>query len=254
MSEQWVVRWGDRWPRQTAQQWQESAKTLEEAGKWPTEAEARERLDQTCWGEDAVVERIDAPKASVAKHDVDALLQEVDSWTVDAHERGVMRGPVAIMRNLAAALRAERERADRLDAEAMTARSLLGIILDRGWPPGTTGPSIVRRARAFLAGEEQVWRHDDAFFYSLDEIKRRIETALGFAILPDTPLHLVPGIVGDAVRKMAEANATLARKFEAERDAHAQTKRERDDALETIRVLRLRIGQIPDLMWRDLPK
>lgn len=94
------------------------------------------------------------------KRDVEALLREVDAWR-GAIVGGGSRFAADIMKDLAAALRAEQERANRLDAEAMTARSLLGIILDRCWPPGTTGPSIARRARAFLADEGQAPQHDD---------------------------------------------------------------------------------------------
>lgn len=92
------------------------------------------------------------------KVDVAALLKLADDWV---NGRNRQNDGMAILRDVAVALRAEQERANQLDAEAMTARSLLGIVLDRCWPPGTTGPSIARRARAFLADEGQVTQHDD---------------------------------------------------------------------------------------------
>lgn len=124
-----------------------------------------------------------AAETPAAKHDVDALLQEVERWldgfgwhsdeSVPAVRcRQIMR----LLSYVAAALRAERERhedtarclGEAAAAEWQTRQAVdqayghLRAILDWGWPDGTTGPEPVRRARAFLAGEEQAPHRDDA--------------------------------------------------------------------------------------------
>lgn len=100
--------------------------------------------------------------------DVDALLREADAWRFGLSARNG-RTYNDMIHDLAAALRAERGRANTWqkageanDAHAHKALDLLSAVLDWGWPDGTTGPEPVRRAQAFLRGEEQATRHDDA--------------------------------------------------------------------------------------------
>jgi hypothetical protein len=106
-----------------------------------------------------------------AKHDVEALLREVDRRNASgaytnhpAHEdvREWTNGRIAI--DLAAALRAERERANfhhragtEIAGHNHAARGHLRAVLDFMWPVGgrMTSPTVVQKARAFLAGEAQ---------------------------------------------------------------------------------------------------
>lgn len=56
-------------------------------------------------------------------------------------------------------------------------------------------------------------------------------------------------------RKIAEKlSLSWCAKFREEEQAHARTKRDLDSALETVRVLRLRIDGIADVPWKDLPR
>jgi hypothetical protein len=121
-----------------------------------------------------------AAETPAAKHDVEALLREVEQ------RFGRFRGQEApgdwafgwtaerCAAELAAALRAERERAEalasvargreRASGLAIDAHRHLRAVLDFMWPVGgwMTSPTVVQKARAFLAGEEQAPRHDGA--------------------------------------------------------------------------------------------
>lgn len=128
------------------------------------------------------VRPLDGPADEPTAKSVDALLRDADALHPGRAEAGLVR-------DLAAALRAERERhadtarclgeseaqcrqeherAERLREAGehveglwQSANGHLRAVLAQGWPDGTTGPEVVRKARAFLAGEEQALRHDD---------------------------------------------------------------------------------------------
>jgi hypothetical protein len=95
-----------------------------------------------------------------AKGDVEALLREADACS--AHV------PQSLMARLAAALRAERERAEHNKREAIVMIDIqreacghLRAVLAFMWPGDTGGPTVVQKARAFLAGEEHAPRPED---------------------------------------------------------------------------------------------
>jgi hypothetical protein len=132
----------------------------------------------------AVVRAVGA--APAAQDDVEALLREAErvftlvDWG-EGKPQPLKYDFATMARNLAAALRAERERAEALQQEGDylrgrkrheersgdESRGHLRRVLAHGWPEGTTGPACVREARAFLAGEvptgvkDDGWRHFD---------------------------------------------------------------------------------------------
>ena len=113
------------------------------------------------------LEPVDGPTAvetPAAKHDVEALLEEAARHTVGAKAPWSAAG---VIERLAAALRAERERADAMTEKSCKdwenrriARSHLRAVLEFMWPGDTGGPTVVQKARAFLAGDEQVPQRD----------------------------------------------------------------------------------------------
>lgn len=115
-----------------------------------------------------------AAETPAAKHDVEALLKEAEARPIIGAELAVLVSPavlsdLGIARRLAAALRAALERVEgqtrRADANfvsMLAAHEHLLVVLDWGWPDGTTWPEPVRLARAFLAGEALAPHRDDA--------------------------------------------------------------------------------------------
>jgi hypothetical protein len=102
-----------------------------------------------------------AAETPAAKHDVDALLAWADRAPVLSWGNSSICANVVAM---AAGLRAERERADAHRDGALATGHLLGeahghlrAVLDFMWPVGgrMTSPTVVQKARAFLAGEAQ---------------------------------------------------------------------------------------------------
>jgi hypothetical protein len=159
---------------------------------------------------------------SPAKSDVDALLRETDEWTAARAISGASRPAKALLTDLAATLRARAPRATRH----------LRAVLDFMWPVGgwMTSPTVVQRARAFLAGDGQAPLHDDA--REIELLRKELAdkgAALGRMVerYEKEKAH-VDGLV-EAVRS-AKAEVL------AEDEAHAHTKarlaeveRERDE-------------------------
>jgi hypothetical protein len=168
---------------------------------------------------------IDPPSAAetpAAKHDVEALLREVEQ------RFGRFRGQEApgdwafgwtaerCAAELAAALRAERERAEalasvargreRASGLAIGAHRHLRAVLDFMWPVGgwMTSPTVVQKARAFLAGDGQAPLHDDA---------REIEL-----------LRKELADKGAALARMLERYEQARREVLTEDEAHAHTR------------------------------
>jgi hypothetical protein len=159
-----------------------------------------------------------APDTSPAAHDdVEALLRESDRrWEGSRDARATppdevsLYGDLRIHHGLAAALRTQREREQRLRVEAQAqgiaaaaARARLLDVVDHVWPDGTRGPACVREASAFLAGEVQPPKHDDA---------REIEL-----------LRLDLATKCDELERMGGRWAAVQKELEREQRAHADT-------------------------------
>jgi hypothetical protein len=154
-----------------------------------------------------------AAETPAAKHDVEALLKLADDWVSG---RNRQNDGMALLRDLAAALRAERERAEalasvargreRASGLAIDAHRHLRAVLDFMWPVGgwMTSPTVVQKARAFLAGDGQAPLHDDA---------REIEL-----------LRKELADKGAALARMLERYEQARREVLTEDEAHAHTR------------------------------
>jgi hypothetical protein len=128
-------------------------------------------------GSDGIMRRVEyspTPTGSPPQDgDAGTLLREADTWRFGLSARNG-RTYNDMIHDLAAALRAERERASmavdeavwcrdhKRDAERLVdeARGHLRAVLDFMWP-SEGGPTVVQKARAFPAGEEQAPRPED---------------------------------------------------------------------------------------------
>lgn len=193
--------------------------------------------------------------------DVDALLRDADALHPGRAEAGLVRG-------LAAALRAERERhadtarclgeseaqcrqeherAERLREAGehveglwQSANGHLRAVLAHGWPDGTTAPEVVRKARAHLAGEEQAPAAKD--WKALFEREGRASAEAGRRCVEAwDKLHAVGHELIAKERECANLRAQLATEDEAHahtRARLAEVERERDAGREYATELR----------------
>jgi hypothetical protein len=183
----------------------------------------------------------------VAKPDVEALLRDAAAfgrWAgIDIEQASGCTDVKALVANLAAAFRAERERhtdtarclGEAVGAEWQVrqvvdqAHGHLRAVLDWGWHDGTAGPEVVRKARAFLAGDGQAPRPEDDVTWLRrmwdEEVKAHTETQAA-----DTAkMHEI----GRLKSQLAGERANLSRleaKLSAEDEAHAHTRAELADA------------------------
>jgi hypothetical protein len=172
--------------------------------------------------------------------DVEVLLKEADTWRFGLSATNG-RTYNDMIHDLAAALRAERERAEalasvargreRASGLAIDAHRHLRAALDFMWPVGgwMTSPTVVQKARAFLAGDGQAealtcnfcnGALDDQSFQGLadrvDEVQRLRQEI-------ETWKRTTDRLRGDT-RREREAHEQARREVLTEDEAHAHTR------------------------------
>jgi hypothetical protein len=148
--------------------------------------------------------------------DVEALLAEVRSWGAGECSRGG-RTIWHVAEDLAVALRAEQKSNASMFRFASEACGHLRAVLDFMWPSYAGGPTVVQKARAFLAGEEHAPRHEGSPSY------------------PGTPQGLVDELrdvrrerdmYQDEFRKKGAALERMVERYERERASFNQVAKE----------------------------